>query len=127
MILNTPVLTDRRRDLRAEVSWPVVLLTNRGVTVGETKNIGMTGAFIVCSTPLAPEERFRLFVMPPNHKPLNISVEVTWANPYCSEDDILPGGVGIRFVRVSPNDRQFLRNAIAGIYERAASRNEANR
>jgi hypothetical protein len=98
------------------VSWPVVILTARGATVGETVNVGIDGAFIICRVPLLRDEKFRVFIMAPNRQALNISVDAAWSNPYSSEEDNPPKGMGIRFTQISPADRQFLSDFIAENY-----------
>jgi Tfp pilus assembly protein PilZ len=90
--------------------------------VAETKNIGASGAFILCQAPLRPKEKLRVFVMAPNRNSLNISAEVAWSNPLCSEEDKPPCGVGIRFTSISPADRQYLRDIITTHYRKKIKR-----
>ncbi len=122
MFLNTPAASEKRSHSRIEVSWPVVLLTSYGATVAETKNIGASGAFIFCRAHLRPKEKLRVFVMAPNRNSLNISGEVAWSNPLCSEEDSPPCGVGIRFTSIAPADRQYLRDIIATHYGKKIKR-----
>ena len=68
--MNTPAVSEKRSHSRVEVSWPVVLLTSQGATVAETKNIGASGAFILCRAQLSPKEKLRVFVMAPNRNSL---------------------------------------------------------
>ena len=125
--MNTRTVSEKRLSSRAEVSWPVVVLTSHGATVAETKNIGASGAFILCRAPLRPKDKLRVFVMAPNRNSINISAEVAWSNPLCSEEDDPPCGVGIRFTRISPADRQYLRNVIAEHYGRKLNRIAENK
>ena len=125
--MNTPAVSEKRSHSRVEVSWPVVLLTSQGATVAETKNIGASGAFILCRAHLRPKEKIRVFVMAPNRNSLNISAEVAWSNPLCSEEDKPPCGVGLRFTSISPVDRQYLRNVIAEHYGKKLSRIAENK
>ena len=115
-------MPEKRLHSRAEVSWPVVILTSHGATVAETKNIGASGAFILCRARLRPKEKLRVFVMAPNRNSINISAEVAWSNPICSDEDSPPCGVGIRFTRISPADRQYLKDVIAEYYGRKLTR-----
>ena len=114
--MDTPIVNEKRLSSRAEVRWPVVLMTSHGATVAETKNIGASGAFILCHAQLRPKEKVRAFVMAPDRKSLNISGEVAWSNPLSTEEDSPPCGVGIRFTSISPTDRQYLRNLITEHY-----------
>ena len=120
--MNTPAVSEKRSHSRVEVSWPVVLLTSHGATVAETKNIGASGAFILCRAHLRPKEKLRVFVMAPDRKSLNISGEVAWSNPLSSEEDSPPCGVGIRFTSIAPADRQYLRDIIATHYGKKIKR-----
>lgn len=120
--MNTPAASEKRSHSRVEVSWPVVLLTSQGATVAETKNIGASGAFILCRAHLRPKEKLRVFVMAPNRKSLSISGEVAWSNPLSSEEDSPPCGVGIRFTSIAPADRQYLRDIIATHYGKKVKR-----
>ena len=120
--MNTPATSEKRSHSRVEVSWPVVLLTSQGATVAETKNIGASGAFILCRAHLRPKEKLRVFVMAPNRKSLSISGEVAWSNPLSSEEDSPPCGVGIRFTSIAPADRQYLRDIIATHYGKKIKR-----
>ena len=120
--MNTPAVSEKRSHSRVEVSWPVVLLTSHGATVAETKNIGASGAFILCRAPIRPKEKLRVFVMAPNRNSLNIAAEVAWSNPLCSEEDKPPCGVGIQFTSISPIDRQYLRDIITAHYGKKIKR-----
>ena len=125
--MNTRAVSEKRLNSRAEVTWPVVVLTSHGATVAETKNIGASGACILCRAPLRPKDKLRVFVMPPNRNSINISAEVAWSNPLCSEEDNPPCGVGIRFTRISPADRQYLRNVITEHYGKKLNRLAENK
>ena len=120
--MDTPIVNEKRLSSRAEVKWPVVLMTSQGATVAETKNIGASGAFILCRAHLRPKEKVKAFVMAPNRKSLNISGEVAWSNPFCTDEDSPPCGVGIRFTNISPTDRQYLRDLIAEHYSSKTKR-----
>jgi Tfp pilus assembly protein PilZ len=97
---------DKRRSHRVKVRWPVVIMTSKGPVVGETRNIGDKGAFIYCKEFIHPKERCRLFIMIPDHTPVIIPVRIAWSNPYGSEIDATPCGVGVRFSDISAADRE---------------------
>jgi hypothetical protein len=104
--MTTSESAEKRRSRRVKVRWPVVIMTDKGPVVGETRNIGSKGAFICCKEFIHPEERCRLFIMVPNHKPVVVPVKVAWSNPYGSELDTTPCGVGVRFTNISTADRE---------------------
>ena len=113
--------TDRRTPTRVRVRWPVVLLTAKGVVLAETRDISSNGAFIQCKLPLPPKEKLRLFIMTPDQRPLDVPAEVAWSNPYGSEQDSVPRGMGVRFTKISRDNRQSLRNVLANHYQRKTS------
>ena len=51
--------------------------------------------------------------MAPNHSPLSARAEVAWLQVLCSEDDVPPCGMGLRFTRASSPVRQFIRGFVA--------------
>lgn len=110
--------SDSHRTCRVRVSWPVVVLSAKGATVGETVDISIQGAFIRCNPPLESKERPRLFIMAPNHPPIDVPSEVAWSNLYGSEEDSMPCGIGVRFKKISASDHQFLRNVISMHFEK---------
>jgi Tfp pilus assembly protein PilZ len=87
-------------------------MTSKGPVVGETRNINEQGAFICCKEDIPPEERCRLFIMVPDHRPLVVPIEVCWSNPYGSEFDDTPCGVGVQFSKISPADRRAIFDAL---------------
>jgi hypothetical protein len=84
-----------------------------GGMVAEMENIGANGAFIRCDKPLRPKEKFKLHIVAPNHSPLSASAEVAWLQVICSDKDVPPCGMGVRFTRVSSTVRQYIRGFIA--------------
>jgi hypothetical protein len=110
---NMAAPSERRGYRRAEIRWPIVILTNRGTIVGETRNVGVDGAFLFCSQPLQKREKFRLFIMAPDRRALEIPVEVVWSNPHGSEEDMPPRGMGVHFERISDEDRDFISNLVS--------------
>ena len=83
-----------------------MIMTSKGPVVGETRNVSDEGAFICCKENVSPEARCRLFIMVPDRKPLVVPVEICWSNPYGSEFDATPCGVGVRFSGMSAADRR---------------------
>lgn len=104
---------ERRRHRRAQIRWPIVISTNRGTIVGETRNIGVDGAFLFCPEPLRKREMLKLFIMAPDRRALEIPAQVIWSNPYGSEEDIPPRGMGVHFEKISDEDRDFVSNLVS--------------
>ena len=104
---------ERRRHRRVPVDWPVVVHYTHGGIVAEMENIGANGAFIRCDKPLRPKESFKLHILAPNHTTLSARAEVAWLQVYCSEKDVPPCGMGVRFTRAPRAVREFIQGFIA--------------
>ncbi|UCG13658.1 MAG: PilZ domain-containing protein [Deltaproteobacteria bacterium] len=88
---------ERRIHSRAELRWPVSVVTAEGAIQGETRNISMQGAFICCQKPLCPNERFLLTVNGPSGS-LQVLSKVVWSNICACDDETGPSGMGVSFV-----------------------------
>ena len=104
--------SDRRTPKRIRVKWPVVIISAKGYSIAETRDISSEGAFIDCELPLHHKEKLKLFIMTPNKRPLELPAEVAWSNPDHSEGNTTPRGMGVRFIEVSRRHRQLLRNIV---------------
>jgi len=114
MTLDTQEWIEARKYPRSKGSWPVVVLTDRGALIAETRNIGPQGAFIFCERPLPPKTKFRILIMFPNKRYLDLPAEVTWSYPYGSVNDATPCGMGVRFTEIPEADRQFIASLSSG-------------
>ena len=75
---------ERRVHPRAEVSWPVSMITAQGLFKGEIKDISKGGALIQCTE------------LPKTDKPLELSIEIT--------DHLLNISATVEKVRLNLND-----------------------
>ena len=112
--MDTMEWTEARKYPRSKGSWPVVILTDRGAIIAETRNISPLGAFIFCDRPLPVEEKLRLLIMFPNRRYLDVPAEVTWSYPLGTENDDTPCGMGVRFIEISKADRDFIASLSSG-------------
>jgi uncharacterized protein (TIGR02266 family) len=115
--MDAAMVADRRTPTRIRAKWPVVVLTDKGVLLAETRDISSEGVFISCEEPLRPEEKLRVFIMAPNHRPLEIPAEVVWSSPHASEQETTPKGMGLRFTKDSSDQRERLHNIVAQHYK----------
>jgi uncharacterized protein (TIGR02266 family) len=115
--MDATVVADRRTPTRIRAKWPVVVLTAKGVLLAETRDISSEGVFISCEEPLSPEEKLRVFIMAPNHRPLEIPAEVVWSNPHASERETTHKGMGLRFTKDSSDQRGRLQDIVAQYYK----------
>jgi uncharacterized protein (TIGR02266 family) len=116
--MDATVVVDRRTPIRIRARWPVVVLTAKGVLLAETRDISSEGVFISCEEPLSPEEKLRVFIMAPNHRPLEIPAEVAWSNPHASGQETTPKGMGLRFTKDSSDQRRLLQDIVAQHYKK---------
>ena len=103
---------DNRRHRRVKVKWPVVMTTNSGLADGRTHNVSLGGAFIRCSEKPKLEENFRL-VMTTKDRLILVNAEVVWSNGHKSEGKSTHHEMGVRFTKLSSNDRTFLNGVIS--------------
>ena len=96
-------------------NWPISAQVGSRVIHGEANDISPFGAFIRCRKPLNLNEIFDMVVDTPA-KSLNIQAEVVWSNIYGPDDNITPRGMGVRFVRISREDRRLIEKEL-GQYE----------
>ena len=95
--------------------WPISAHVGSRVIHGEAKDISPFGAFIRCRKPLNLNEIFDMVVDTPARS-LNIQAEVVWSNIYGPDDSITPRGMGVRFVKISSEDRKVIEKEV-GQYE----------
>ncbi len=111
--LRDTLTSENRIDDRAELRWDALIEFNGQKLNAATKNISTTGAFIVCSEPLGVKSVFRLTAFIPKAPPLTLQAEVIWNNTNVPQDEVQARGMGVRFLQLSENDRQLLKEAIA--------------
>ena len=105
---------ERRQFPRVEVTWPVTMLTAQGPIEGEVMNVSLGGAFIHCDEEPDANESFRMLIKVPDPRQfLRATARVARSNIYNPDDaDELPG-IGVRFVEISEDDRQYIGEVVA--------------
>lgn len=98
---------ERRRHARAKIKWPVVVQRPDGRLKGETVNFSTNSAFIRCTKPLRLNEIFDMTIDAPDRR-LQLHAEVIWSNIHGKDDEVTPRGMGVRFLDVSIEDREFI-------------------
>jgi hypothetical protein len=99
----------KRQHSRADVDWPVFLLTPNCIVKGETRNISPGGAFIHALTDPVLDDIFRLIIKPPAYAGhLVVTAEVAWKSKQKRFKHMVPGGMGVQFTQISRDDRDFL-------------------
>lgn len=105
--------TENRRHPRAKVKWPVVMTTPNGLVDGQARNISLGGVCIRCPGKPDLEDNFRL-VITTKDRLILVNAEVIWSNGHRSHGKTNSHGMGIRFTKISSDDRSFIRGVISG-------------
>jgi hypothetical protein len=106
---------ERREHPRAEVSWPVSMITAQGLFEGEIKDISKGGALIQCRDLPEAEESLELSIEIPDHH-LSISATVEKVRLNIEESNLaLPMyDLAVRFSGIDVDQRTQLYEAIEG-------------
>jgi hypothetical protein len=114
---------------RLKVRWPVTIVTKDNGIHGMTRNISVNGAYIYYykphleALPLRPKQRVGAIIRVPGRVPLLVSAEVAWSDILHSEEEQTLLGVGLRFLDLFYDDREFLQKTMA---ERLAKKSPAH-
>jgi hypothetical protein len=118
---------EKRKYLRIEVGWPAIMMTSedniespsrldiaptkRRIFDGKIGNVSADGAYIRCEIQLFRNALFLMGVLGVDQKPMWMGAEVV-RTEVTSTPDLRPAqiGMGVRFIAISPKDRQFLAN-----------------
>ena len=98
---------DGRGGPRVKIKWPVTVTTAEGSMDGVTLDLGPDGAFVSCAKPARLNEVIDIIINAPD-QPIEARAEVIWSNKYGPDDEINPRGMGVRFLNISEEDRQFI-------------------
>jgi len=112
------VVIEKRVYHRVKVRWPTTLATSQGSVDGVTRDISIDGAFLYYNhpdpqaLPLCADDRVSVVFNIPGHDPIRASARVAWSDILALEEGSTLLGVGLQFLDVSPEDREFLLTAI---------------
>jgi hypothetical protein len=116
-LMDTSSASQKYKDQRVEVKWPVTLLTPQGPIEGETEYISLSRTLIASDTSLPSEGDISLFIKAPNHQALHLSSKVVSATNNNSDDSVNYFAVELQFTSISETDRDFLSRIIANNYK----------
>jgi Tfp pilus assembly protein PilZ len=103
-------LDERRERTRCEVNWSATLRQEQLSIPARIKNISPQGAFVHCQRPLSLKETCEMVIHVPNHPPLAVTAQVVWSNANVPEYQVIYRGMGVRFLQITDEDREFLRS-----------------
>lgn len=118
IILDTFKVKREHQYPKVNASYPVVVLTADGTLKGETRDISTRQAFVRCKEPLRLYDIASMSIQVGKNEALVAEAEVIWSNRYGPDDEITPRGMMVRFTRLSPRDRQRLRDVIVKQYKK---------
>ena len=109
---------------RVKFKWPATIFTENRLLDGITRNISVNGTFIYYhqphyhGLPLRLDTLVALVIRIPDRLPLLIKAEVVWSDFLSSDEDNTLLGVGLHFVDIFYEDRQYLRDVIAAHHKK---------
>jgi hypothetical protein len=106
-------IKDRRQFARAEVKWPVIILSSEEKLPGEIKSISQVGASIYCEKPPPAGQELGLEIQPPNRQSILVFAKPIWAIDADSSESPHCFVFGVRFEYISEDDIQFLGDIVA--------------
>lgn len=102
----------RRAEERIAVVWPVDCAHKDTFLYAYITNVSSLGVFVRTEQPLPIGTQIHLRFAPKGLLPFELFGEVAWINPYQPDGPNLNPGMGIRFLNLSPDDRERLVEAI---------------
>ena len=119
---------ERRQHPRAKVSWPVKMeiagahmdwsTVQRKMRV-KIKDISAGGAFVCCEELVSPDEELSIAIayIPLMNRQLTVSARVIRPNIHCLDDESFSHGMGVRFTKLSDEDRELISFLISDYVE----------
>ncbi len=107
--------TDRRNSTRYEVTWAVDCVADDTFLYASLANISEMGIFVLTREPLSIGTRLTLSFSPPGYEPFKLAGQVAWINKVRPDGDNPNPGMGVRFINLTPQDRERLVEVIRAI------------
>lgn len=111
---------NKRQLERVNTKLPVTLEIDGCKTEAQTTNISISGAFVSYSPPLNVGERFNITLDIPDSEEIIFEGEVIWNNTNVPDDKIVSRGMGIRFLRITTENREILNKILRASHEEKA-------
>jgi DNA-binding response OmpR family regulator len=91
--------SERRRDKRYQIRWPIHLHTAHELRKAETEDISFGGAFVRCDNPPSPDEKVLVTFENPSGGKQFVLAKVAWTNLESQAISNKPIGMGIQFLK----------------------------
>jgi Tfp pilus assembly protein PilZ len=108
---------EKRVAPRAQVRWPVTMLTSQAKVEGKIENISSKGAFVCCKDLPPLEDGFVMVIKAPDHKTMNLNGKIVWSTVVESGEGDSQFGIGVQFTRMTTDDSKFLHRMSAKRHE----------
>jgi type IV pilus assembly protein PilZ len=106
---------ERRSHDRFDVEWSVDCVAEDTFLYAAITNISAMGIFVKTTDPLAIGTSLMLTFEPPGYEPFKLEAEVAWINHLREDGDNPNPGMGVRFIKLHPDDRERLVEVIRTI------------
>lgn len=103
---------------RLKLECPAIIERPRGFTRVGIKEISLNSAFVTCPHPLPIGETFHIKIIFDRDRPLTLKADVLWNNSNVPRDQIVARGMKVRFLKLTEDERQFLKDRVAAILNR---------
>jgi uncharacterized protein (TIGR02266 family) len=102
---------DRRHAPRFAVAVEVTLESEHNFFTGLTQDLSSGGLFVATTSrcPIGAQVHLRIR-LPTSAAPLDVLTEVRWVRPHDLPDDAGKAGVGLKFLRLSPQAAQAVKS-----------------
>ena len=97
---------------RRKLICPALVEEPRGVLKTSLRELTHSGAFLICPNPRPIGQAFQLRILIEPEKSMQFKAEVLWNNINVSADQIIHRGMRVRFLQLSPQDRQALSDIV---------------
>ena len=106
-------MKDRRQFARAEVKWPVAILSPEQKAPGEIESISQVGASIYSQQLPLPGRELSLEIQPPNRQSFCVFAKVIWGVDAGSPEKPYRFVFGVQFEDISEDDIQFISEIVS--------------
>jgi len=100
--------TERRKSLRIQAKWPIIL--SRGVETieGETLNLSAEGISFTSEDPVRFKGTYQIVLRPPDHPEIALSGDVIWSDLYGIDEGSDTYCMGICLLEIREQDAEFI-------------------
>jgi hypothetical protein len=98
---------ERRLHPRIPANWPTTLHNVQGSIEGETKDISVDGVFMFLSEKPEFGANFPILLKPSEERSISVVGKKIWSRTF-NIDNRPVFGMGVQFMLISPEDRQFI-------------------